>query len=391
MISLLAKILIPNHRQTALPAVRHAYGMLCGMIGIVLNIVLFGIKLFAGILSGSVAIIADAFNNLSDAGSSVIVLIGFRLARSKPDPDHPFGHGRMEYISGLVVSMLIFLMGFELLKSAAEKIFSPSAPIESSPAVIVILLVSVLIKLYMVMYNHIIGKRIESAAMRAIATDSLGDVVATSVVLIATLVAKYTGLQIDGYCGVLVSIFILLSGYAAAKETIGPLLGQPPQGSFVDEIKRIVMEPEEIIGIHDLVVHDYGPGRRMISIHAEVPHDCDLFAIHDVIDNLECKLRDELGCEAVIHMDPIETDDDITESTKQMVEQVVKGFDPVMSIHDFRMVKGPSHTNLIFDLVIPYCLEKNEGDIRREIIKKIKSTKTNTLYQVVMRIDRNSI
>ncbi len=389
MLTLLAKYFISDYRATHLPEVRGAYGILCSITGIVLNVFLFVFKMIAGILSGSVAIVADAVNNLSDAGSSLILLIGFRLSRAKPDPDHPFGHGRIEYVSGFIVSLLIMLMGFELMKSSAEKIFGESEPIVSSIVVIIILAVSVLVKIYMAFYNFAISKKIDSAAMRATATDSLGDSIATSVVLAATLIAHFTGWNIDGYCGVLVSLFILAAGYSASKNTLGPLVGQPPRPELVEQIKEIVMAPPEILGIHDLIVHDYGPGRLMITVHAEVAHDSDMFAIHDVIDDLEITLQKKLGCEAVIHMDPIETDDEATDQAKKMVIDAVYAFDPILSIHDFRVVVGQTHTNLIFDLVVPYDYKYSESQVKKLIAEKIRDAGGDIEYRAVMHIDRS--
>lgn len=316
MFGLLSKIFIKNRDDLKNPAVRRAYGILSGTLGIVLNILLFAGKLTAGLISGSVAIVADALNNLSDAGSSVITLIGFRMAGQKPDKGHPFGHGRIEYISGLIVSMLIILMGFELGKSSVEKIISPGET-EFSVVAAVILAVSVLVKLYMCCYNGKVGKKISSPAMKATATDSLGDCISTMVVLICMFITKFTSFDLDGICGAAVALFIFISGLRAAKETINPLLGVPPTDEFVDEIGETVMSHKGVLGFHDLIVHDYGPGRRMISLHAEVPADEDLLKTHDMIDNIEKELSAKLGCDAVIHMDPIETDDKITMEARE--------------------------------------------------------------------------
>ena len=268
MISLLARLFLKTEGRDE-AALRKEYGILCGAVGIALNVLLFAGKFFAGTLSGSIAITADAFNNLSDAGSSFVTLLGFQLAGQKPDSDHPFGHGRIEYLSGLAVSMLILLMGFELAKSSLDKILHP-APVDSSWLVIAILCVSIAVKLYMSFYNRSLGKKLNAPAMLATAADSLSDSVATTAVLIATLVGRFSGLMIDGWCGILVAAFILWSGFNAAKDTINPLLGTPPTHEFVDQIKHLVMAHPAIIGIHDLIVHDYGPGRVMISLHAEV-------------------------------------------------------------------------------------------------------------------------
>lgn len=388
MIEFLARVFI-RHRDTLSPsALRQAYGQLCGAVGIGLNLLLFAGKLFAGTISGSIAITADAFNNLSDAGSSVVTLLGFRLAGRKPDPEHPFGHGRMEYISGLAVAGLILLMGVELGKSSLKKILSPEE-IVSSPLVLAILAVSVAVKLYMFYYNRSIGKKIKSAAMSATATDSLSDAVSTTAVLIATLVGQLTGLNIDGWVGLLVALFILFSAYKAAKETLSPLLGQTPDPEFVERIEQIVLSYPEVLNVHDLIVHDYGPGRMMISLHAEVPADGDLLQLHDVIDNAEHRLKKELGCMAVIHMDPIITNDAHTDALRMAVAEKVKSIDPRLTIHDFRTVPGSTHTNLIFDVVVPYDVKLTADEVRRRIGALVKELDEN--YFAVVQIDNSYV
>ena len=388
MIEFLARVFI-RHRDTLSPsALRQAYGQLCGAVGIGLNLLLFVGKLFAGTISGSIAITADAFNNLSDAGSSVVTLLGFRLAGRKPDPEHPFGHGRMEYISGLAVAGLILLMGVELGKSSLKKILSPEE-IVSSPLVLAILAVSVAVKLYMFYYNRSIGKKIKSAAMSATATDSLSDAVSTTAVLMATLVGQFTGLNIDGWVGLLVALFILFSAYKAAKETLSPLLGQTPDPEFVDRIEQIVLSYPEVLNIHDLIVHDYGPGRMMISLHAEVSADGDLLQLHDVIDNAEHRLKKELGCMAVIHMDPIITNDAHTDALRIAVAEKVKSIDPRLTIHDFRTVPGSTHTNLIFDVVVPYDVKLTADEVRRRIGALVKELDEN--YFAVVQVDNSYV
>lgn len=388
MIEFLARVFI-RHRDGLSPsALRQAYGQLCGAVGIGLNLLLFVGKLFAGTISGSIAITADAFNNLSDAGSSVVTLLGFRLAGRKPDPEHPFGHGRMEYISGLAVAGLILLMGVELGKSSLKKILSPEE-IVSSPLVLAILAVSVAVKLYMFYYNRSIGKKIKSAAMSATATDSLSDAVSTTAVLIATLVGQFTGLNIDGWVGLLVALFILFSAYKAAKETLSPLLGQTPDPEFVDRIEQIVLSYPEVLNIHDLIVHDYGPGRMMISLHAEVSADGDLLQLHDVIDNAEHRLKKELGCMAVIHMDPIITNDAHTDALRMAVAEKVKSIDPRLTIHDFRTVPGSTHTNLIFDVVVPYDVKLTADEVRRRIGALVKELDEN--YFAVVQVDNSYV
>lgn len=388
MFGLLSKIFIKNRDDLENPAVRRAYGILSGTLGIVLNILLFAGKLTAGLISGSVAIVADALNNLSDAGSSVITLIGFRMAGQKPDKGHPFGHGRIEYISGLIVSMLIILMGFELGKSSIGKIISPGET-EFSVVAAVILAVSVLVKLYMCCYNGKVGKKISSPAMKATATDSLGDCISTMVVLICMFITKFTSFDLDGICGAAVALFIFISGLRAAKETINPLLGVPPTDEFVDEIGETVMSHKGVLGFHDLIVHDYGPGRRMISLHAEVPADEDLLKTHDMIDNIEKELSAKLGCDAVIHMDPIETDDKITMEAREKIAELVKIIDERVTIHDFRMVTGPTHTNVIFDIVVPYDVNRTEAEIRRDIERMVKTLDSN--YYAIVHVDKSFV
>lgn len=384
MVELLAKFFIKDTKEES-PEARQAYGVLCGSVGIFFNIILALGKFIAGLLSGSIAIMADAANNLSDAGSSLIVLFGFKLAGQKPDTDHPFGHGRVEYISGLLVSMLIIYMAFELLKSSVDSIIHPGE-ITFEPVILVILIASILVKFYMFLYNRKFGKRIHSEAMMATAMDSLSDMGATSVVLISMLVSYYTDVQIDGICGVLVALLIFYAGFNSAKETINPLLGQPPEPEFVQRIEELVLAEENITGIHDLIVHNYGPGRVMISLHAEVPADGDILALHDMIDNVEHRLKSELHCAAVIHMDPVSTKDEETLELKQVVTNIVKELDPVLSIHDFRVVKGPTHTNLIFDMVVPFDFPMSDVDVADKVQNKI--WKYNPVYFAVIEIDK---
>ena len=383
MITLLSRWFIRDRDHVTDPAVRRAYGQLCGLTGIGLNVLLFIGKFLAGTISGSIAITADAFNNLSDAGSSVITLLGFRLAGRKPDPEHPFGHGRIEYISGLIVSGLILLMGAELAKTSFDKILHPAA-VDFSVIAMVILAVSILVKLYMSLYNRQIGKKINSAAMAATAADSISDAISTSAVLAAMLVAKFSGLMIDGYVGMIVAVLILISGVKAAKETIAPLLGQAPEAEFVQQIERIVMSHPPICGIHDLVVHDYGPGRVMISLHAEVPAGGDMLELHDVIDNAEIALRRELNCEAVIHMDPIVTDDGITSELRAKVSELVKTIDERITIHDFRIVPGNTHTNLIFDAVVPFDIGISAQEVSERISRLVSGMDSNYLAVVLV-------
>ncbi len=385
MISILSRVFIRGKEGSAK---RKAYGTLCSIVGILLNVFLFAGKYFAGLISGSVAITADAFNNLSDAGSSFITLVGFLFAGKKPDPDHPFGHGRFEYISGFVVSIAILLMGFELLRSSVDKIIHPE-PVDTSTLTMVILLVSIAVKLYMAFYNRSVGRKIGSATMEATAIDSLSDSIATTVVLLAMLVMRFAGINIDGMCGVLVAVFILYAGIRAAKETLDPLMGLAPDKEFVEQVEQIVMSHDLVKGIHDLVVHDYGPGRRMISLHAEVPGDHDIFEIHDLIDRIERELDEKLVCEAVIHMDPIETDNEEVARMRDLVAGQVRLIDDRMTIHDFRMVTGNTHTNLIFDAVAPYDLKMSTEQVKSKIEELVQDLEGN--YYAVVHIDQSYI
>ena len=380
MIQFLAKRLIPNWQHTEDPAVRRGYGVLCGVVGICLNVLLFLGKILAGTVSGSIAITADAFNNLSDAGSSVVTLLGFKLAAQEPDRDHPFGHGRMEYISGLVVAMLILLMGVELLKSSVSKILHPEE-VSFSILALVILAVSIAVKFYMSLYNRAVGKRIDSAAMLATATDSRSDVLATTAVLASTVVGHFTGLPIDGWCGLVVAVLILKGGFGAAVDTVSPLLGQAPAPELVQEVEQLVLAHKEIVGIHDLMVHDYGPGRLMITLHAEVPADGDMLELHDVVDTVERELAVKMRCVATIHMDPVVTDE-TTMELRHQVEALAQTVDRRITIHDFRIVPGPTHTNLVFDAMVPFDLPMEEKAVERAIRDKVRQLPGN-YYAVV--------
>lgn len=388
MIRLLTKLFIKNDGDSNDAGTRRAYGMLCSVVGIGLNVLLFAGKYLAGVLSGSIAIMADAFNNLSDAGSSLITLIGFKFAGMDADEEHPFGHGRFEYISGFIVAAAIILMGFELARSSIVKILKPS-PVDTSLMAMGILIVSVCVKLYMCAYNRSIGKRIGSSAMKATAMDSLSDAAATSVVFLSMLVLKFTGLNVDGWCGVMVALFILYAGYNAAKDTLSPLLGQPPAQELIDRIREITLAHDEIVGIHDLVVHDYGPGRLMISLHGEVPGNGDIFELHDAIDRIEKELKEKLGCEAVIHMDPIAVNDEEVDALRKDVSELVKTIHEELTIHDFRVVKGPTHTNLIFDVVVPYAVKLSDREVTEEIERLVRERWEN--YFVVLNVDHSYV
>ena len=353
MIKILARIFIKNHTDYQNETVRSQYGILCGAFGIFLNILLFTLKFIFGTLAASVAMIADAFNNLSDAASSVVQILGFKLSSKKPDPDHPFGHGRIEYISGLVVSFLILYMGTVLLKDSVLSIIHPET-INISVLSVVVMGISILVKLYMYLYNHLTAKKINSVAMDVVAKDSLNDVISTSVVIAALIGSRFTSLPLDGIGGVVVGIFILKTGFEAAKDTIAPLLGSAPSAELVAQIEEELMKHKPIVGMHDLIIHDYGPGRMMISLHAEVPGNMNIFSLHDVIDIAENDIARRFNCHVIIHMDPVDTENKrLVELKNVLAEEIVK-IDPELKYHDVRMVPGDTHTNLIFDVVKPF-------------------------------------
>lgn len=387
MVGILSKIFIKENASDA--ERRTLYGMLCGVLGIVLNIFLFAGKLAAGLISGSVSITADAFNNLSDAGSSIVTLCGFKLAAAKPDPEHPYGHGRVEYIAGLVISAVIIVMAFELLKESVDKILHPEAT-EFSAIVAVVLIASILVKCYMAFYNSQVAGKIDSAALKATAQDSLSDCVATTVVLITSIVGYFTNFQLDGWCGVLVSVFIFYSGFSAARDSIDPLLGTPPTQEFVDELERTVLSfSDDIVGVHDLMVHDYGPGRKIISLHVEVPADGDILSLHDIIDNLEKKLAKDFGCTATIHLDPVDTKDPRLATLKAQVAEIVKEVHPGITIHDFRAVFGETHSNLIFDMEVPFSCPLDDIQVKIAARKLIRE-RLGQHYYIVLVVDRDN-
>lgn len=389
MTKLLISLFVKNSGNVTDAKVRSAYGTLGGMVGIICNLLLFAGKFFAGIITGAISITADAFNNLSDAASSIITLIGFYIAGKPADEDHPFGHGRMEYVSGLIVSLAILLMGFELLKSSIEKIIHPEN-ITFQTISVVILIVSILVKFWMAVFNKNIGNRIQSEAMNATATDSLNDCISTAAVLGGMLIFYFLGYNLDGIIGVLVACFVLWGGYGAIKDTLNPLLGELPDPQLVDNIEDMVMRHDMIIGVHDMIVHDYGPGRRIVSLHAEVPYTVDIMEAHDMIDHIEMRLMQEYQCEATIHMDPVVTDDEETTKTKEKIQALINQYDKTLSIHDFRMVTGKTHTNVIFDLVVPYGKKYDVKKILKDIRQKIRDEMPGE-YFAVIRVDRKTI
>lgn len=375
MITLLARLFIKDRDKVADAAVRCAYGMLCSLTGIGLNVLLFLGKYLAGRLSGSIAMTADAFNNLSDAGSSVITLLGFRMAAKKPDPGHPFGHGRIEYLSGVAVSIIIIVVGVQLGLESIDKIMNPQ-PVDAGLLPMLVLVASICVKGYMFAYNRGIGRKINSPGMAATAMDSLSDSIATSVVLISMLLSRFAGVNADGWGGIAVACFIIFSGFKAAKETLSPLLGNPPDPQLVHDITSIVFSHSEVMNVHDLIVHDYGPGRLMVSLHAEVPGNGDIYALHDTIDTIEYELSSKLGCDAVIHMDPVSPDGTKTAHMRDELAEAAKSIDPRLSIHDFRIVDGPTHTNVIFDAVLP-----NDSKLTEEEAVAQLEALVNSLWQ----------
>lgn len=373
MIHLLAKIFIKNRRDTASVSVRSAYGVLLGWVGIVLNLLLFAAKLIASFLSGAISLRADAFNNLGDAGSSIVSLLGFRLASKKPDRDHPYGHGRFEYIAGLGVAIAILSMAVSLLRTSLDALIhgGPTAFSSHFWLSCAVMLGSVLVKLYLFFVNRILGKTLSSPTMRAVSLDSLSDTAATGVVLLCAVLTHFVPalqrIRLDAICGLLVSLFIFYSGVKSARETIEPLLGRRPDPTFVDEISRAVLSFEDINGVHDVIVHDYGPGRVFVSLHAEVPSDADLCEIHDVIDTAEKYLSDTYHCSATIHMDPIVTDDPYIASVKKQMQERLCAIDARLSLHDFRIMTNPSGKTMLFDVLLPFDLATDETELNAEI------------------------
>lgn len=389
LIKLLTKLFVKNSDDIKNPEVRAAYGNMSGIVGIFLNLCLFAAKLTAGIVSASISVIADAFNNLSDAGSSVVTFLGFKLASRPADKEHPFGHGRYEYVAGLGISVVILLVGIELMKSSIGKIISPDASTEITLVSACILIASVAVKLWMYFFNKFLSNKINSSALKATSLDSLTDCVATTIVLIGLVISNLTGLMIDGYLGAAVALFILFTGVSTFKESLSPLLGNPPDAEFVNDIKDTVMQDDMIVGIHDLIVHDYGPGRCIISLHAEIPSNEDILKAHDSIDLIEKTLERKFNCMATIHMDPIATDDEYTLNLKDKVYRKLCDNNSGFSIHDFRVVKGDTHTNVIFDLAVPHGIKQTDDEIRKTAKEKIRTIDPKLIP--VMHIEKSFI
>lgn len=382
MTKLLIKLFIKDSENTADPAVRSRYGVLSGVVGIVCNILLTAAKFVVGSVTGSIAITADAANNLSDAGSSAVTLASFKLANRPADDEHPFGHGRIEYVSALIVSFIILLMGGELIRSSVEKIMNPS-PLQFSMAALVVLVLSIGVKLWMAFFNRNIGKRINSTAVGAVVMDSVSDTAATAVSMIALILSKFTSVPLDGYMGIVVALFIIVTGIGIFKDTMNEILGTPASPETVSELEKEILSYDGIIGVHDLIVHDYGPGRVFASAHAEVPSDCDIMNCHDTIDQIERDIKSKFKMDMVLHMDPIVVNDERINTLRERVSEIAKAMDSAFSVHDFRMVEGPTHTNLIFDLVIPHKYPFTKKQIKEILDEKIKTDLGEAYYTVI--------
>ena len=385
MIQLLARLFLNDYKNYADPAVRRGYGTLCGIMGICLNLLQSIAKLLAGWLAGSVAIAADGINNLSDSASSIVTLWGFRSSGKHADETHPFGHGRMEYVAGLAVAAVIFIMGYELLRDSIMKIFNPEE-VNFSIVSLIILIASVFVKLYICLYNRKIGRLINSPAMKATAMDSLSDCISTAAVIAGLLVFHFTKVSIDGYVGILVALFVFKAGIEAAKESLEPLLGQRPEKEYVDEIEKTVMSHPEIIGIHDLIVHNYGAGANIISLHAEVSADMGFMEAHELIDEIENDLKSRYAAIATVHMDPVETNNETATRYKELVKGFIAEISPEISMHDFRMTDGLKNRNLIFDIVVPFRFKMNDNAIKALICERIKREDEN--LNAVITVDK---
>lgn len=385
MIKLLVKTFVKNYEKTDDRNVRESYSVLGGVLGGICNLFLFAVKLFIGMAMKSIAIMSDAFNNLSDMGSCCVAVIGAKLSNRRPDREHPYGHGRIEYISSLIVAFLIMLVGFELFKSSFDKILHPEDIAFSLPMMIILAL-SLLVKLWMYLAYTYIGKQIDSSVMRATARDSVNDVISTSAVIAATAIGHFLPFSIDGYIGVIVAVYIMYGGFGLTKETIGLLLGTPPSPELIKQISAEVTKAEEICGIHDLIVHDYGPGRKFASVHAEIPENSDIVHAHEVIDEIERVVSEKLGIQLVIHMDPVADKDETVIALKKLVLETAKEINDTISIHDFRITNGDKTINVIFDIVICDCFDEDE---RQRIVEELKTrvAEKDPRLNLVMTVD----
>ncbi|MGN1195699.1 MAG: cation diffusion facilitator family transporter [Acutalibacteraceae bacterium] len=388
MSELLVRLCIKDCNNTKSETVREKYGLLSGIVGIIVNVILTAAKFIIGTVSNSIAITGDALNNLSDAGSCIVTLAGFKMANMKPDKEHPFGHGRLEYIAALIVGFFVEMMGLELIKSSIDKIRNPQPVIFSIPAVIVLVL-SIGGKLWLALFNRHLGKRINSPALTAVVTDSIGDITATSFTLISLILSKFTSLALDGFFGIAVALFIMYSGYGILRETIGIILGTPPSKELVDELVVFIMSHPGVMGIHDLMIHSYGENRMFASVHIEILASEDILKAHDVIDLIEKEVLERFGIQLVAHLDPLIVDDRRINDLREMTERIVSEMDESFKIHDFRVVEGPTHTNLIFDMVIPFDCKKSEKELKETLEAKISEVNSN--YFVVATIEGSYI
>ncbi len=384
MTDLLLRLFIKDHTKTQDPAVHSAVGKLAGVVGILCNTLLFGVKLAVGLLSGAVSVVADALNNLSDAASSVVTLFGFRLAQRPADPDHPYGHARYEYLSGLMVAVLILVIGFELTKTAIQKMFMPT-PVTFSVLTLTVLFCSMGVKLWMCFFYRKLGQKIGSAALKAVSVDSRNDVIASAGVFVGCLAGTLLQINVDGYIGLAVAAFILWSGIGVAKDTISPLLGQRADPKLTEQITNTVLSCDKVLGIHDLLVHDYGPGKCYASVHVELSAEEDSLVCHDIIDSIECDVLEKLNVHLVIHYDPVLPDDAEWKQMRTVAEKVVKDIDPNLSIHDFRLVRGACQTKLVFDLAVPYAMNGQHRQLRDRIDAAMQQCGKH--YATVIRFD----
>ncbi|CVI67568.1 Ferrous-iron efflux pump FieF [Clostridiales bacterium CHKCI001] len=384
MTKLLLRLFIKDYNNTESILVHSAIGKLAGITGIVCNILLFLGKLIVGLIADSVSIIADAVNNLSDASSSVVTLLGFQMAQQPADADHPYGHARYEYLSGLVVAALILLIGVDLAKSSVKKIIHP-ATVEFSIITFIVLLVSIGLKLWMSAFFSSLGKHIHSTTLQATSMDSRNDVIASSAVLIGCLIEYFFHLNIDGYVGLIVAIFILYSGFNIAKETISPLLGKQADPELVEKISQLVLSHEKILGIHDLLVHDYGPGQCFASVHVELSAEEDPLACHEIIDEIECDALEKMNVHLVIHYDPVVLNDEEWSEMRQIVDEIIHNLDPQLSMHDFRIVRGSKQTRLVFDLAVPYSMREKQKELEQKIEEALLSK--GKQYVTIIRFD----
>lgn len=382
MTKILLNLFVKDGRDARSARVRARVGLLSSITGVVCNALLFAAKLVIGTLAGSVSITADAMNNLSDATSSVVTLLGFKLAEKPADADHPYGHARYEYLSGLAVAAMIIVIGFELARSSVEKILSPT-PVQFSWALVAVLVLSILVKLWLSGFNRYMGKLIDSSALAATAADSRNDVIATAAVLAAALVEHFLKIRVDGFFGLAVALFILYSGASMARETISPLLGENASPELRKRIAETVGSHPMVLGYHDLMVHDYGPGQRFATMHVEMDQNADPLLCHEVIDNLERNCLRTLNVHLVLHYDPMVTDDPEVAAAREKVAAILTAYDPELSFHDFRMVRGTGHTNLIFDIVLPIRLRSKEKEILEHIDRELNQDIDHTYYTVI--------